>query len=93
MKAKQAERRDDMSEQAFPVTQLGVEIQTYRKKNQISQEELAAQMGVSTNTIHLWETTDHRPSMRSLLIFADLFELSLTEVVYLSQCGNNKGEK
>ena len=49
------------------MTELGYALKSYRVRNNITQQELAERLGVSTNTIHLWETKICKPSMGSLL--------------------------
>lgn len=38
------------------MTQLGYALREYRVRHNMTQQELAEKLGVSTNTIHLWET-------------------------------------
>ena len=47
----------------------------------MTQQELAEKLGVSTNTIHLWETKVCKPSMGSLLLLSDLLEISLLDII------------
>ena len=49
------------------MTELGYSLKSYRVRNNITQQELADRLGVSTNTIHLWETKVCKPSMGSLI--------------------------
>lgn len=55
------------------MTQLGYALREYRVRHNMTQQELAEKLGVSTNTIHLWETKVCKPSMGSLLLLSDLF--------------------
>lgn len=45
-----------MIEETYKMTELGYSLKEYRIRNNITQQELANLIGVSTNTIHLWET-------------------------------------
>lgn len=63
------------------MTELGYALKTYRVRNNITQHELAKQLGVSTNTIHLWETKVCKPSMGSLLILSDMLNEPLITVM------------
>lgn len=47
-----------------------------RKKNGMSQEELADKIGVSQKSISKYEKQDVRPSWEALLNIADLFDVS-----------------
>ena len=49
------------------MTELGYALKEFRVRNNITQQELAEIIGVSTNTIHLWETKVCKPSMGCLL--------------------------
>ena len=43
-----------MIEETYKMTELGYSLKEYRIRNNITQQELANLIGVSTNTIHLW---------------------------------------
>ena len=45
-----------MREKTYTMTELGYALKEYRVRNNITQTELARDIGVSANTIHLWET-------------------------------------
>ena len=57
------------------MTELGYALKEFRVRNNITQQELAEIIGVSTNTIHLWETKVCKPSMGSLLILSDILDI------------------
>ena len=38
------------------MTQLGYALREYRVRHNMTQQQLGEKLGVSTNTIHLWET-------------------------------------
>ena len=50
------------------MTELGYSLKSYR-------------VGVSTNTIHLWETKVCKPSMGSLLILSDMLNEPLINII------------
>ena len=62
-------------------SRIGEKIKDLRNKNGLTQQELAEKLGVSTNTIHLWETKVCKPSMGSLLLLSDLLEISLLDII------------
>ena len=62
------------------MTELGYSLKSYRVRNNITQQELADRLGVSTNTIHLWETKVCKPSMGSLLILSDMLNEPLINI-------------
>lgn len=52
---------------------FGENLQFYRKRNHITQEQLAEQMNVSRQTISKWESENSYPEMEKLLQLCDLF--------------------
>ena len=58
------------------MTELGYSLKSYRVRNNITQQELADRLGVSTNTIHLC-----KPSMGSLLILSDMLNEPLINII------------
>lgn len=52
-----------------------------RKKNQLTQEQLAEKIFVSTKTISNWETGKTTPDIDSLIRLANLFNLSLDTIL------------
>lgn len=69
-------RRDE-----HKMTQLGYVLREYRVRHNLTQQELGDRLGVSTNTIHLWETKVCKPSMGSLLLLSDLLNISLLDIL------------
>ena len=63
------------------MTQLGYILREYRVRHNLTQQELGDRLGVSTNTIHLWETKICKPSMGSLLLLSDLLNISLLDIL------------
>lgn len=59
---------------------LGQRISLYRKKLNISQEELGARLGVSRQAVSKWETDLSAPDMNNLLALAREFGVSLAEL-------------
>ena len=74
-----------MVEATYKMTELGYSLKEYRIRNNITQQELALMIGVSTNTIHLWETKMCRPSMGSLLILSDILNEPLLDIITKSK--------
>jgi len=59
----------------------GMKIYELRKKKSLSQEEVANKLGVSRQSISLWETNQAFPSMENLIAIAKLFNTSLDVLV------------
>ena len=70
-----------MKRDEHKMTQLGYILREYRVRHNLTQQELGDRLGVSTNTIHLWETKICKPSMGSLLILSDLLNISLLDIL------------
>ena len=60
---------------------LGKKIAELRKKNNLSQEELAEKVGVSRQTISKWEIGDTTPDINQVKIISKIFNISIAELV------------
>lgn len=60
---------------------LSENIQKFRKKKGFSQEKLAEKCQVSRQAIAKWENGESVPTIGKLIFLADLYELSLDELV------------
>ena len=60
---------------------LGDKIRQYRKKNHLSQEELAEQLGVSRQSISLWENNQTQPTIENIVVLSNLFNISTDELL------------
>lgn len=60
---------------------IGGRISALRKRDGLTQEELAAQMGVSPQAVSKWENDLSIPDLSALTALADYFHLSLDELV------------
>ena len=60
---------------------LGEKIQYYRKKNKLSQEELAARVGVSRQAVSKWELGDATPEVDKLVALARVFGVTTDELL------------
>ena len=60
---------------------LSENIQKFRKKKGFSQEKLAEKCQVSRQAIAKWENGESVPTIDKLIFLADLYELSLDELV------------
>jgi transcriptional regulator with XRE-family HTH domain len=56
-------------------------LQTIRKKNQLTQEELAEMLGVSRQAVSKWELGDGYPEVEKLLILAKKLNVSLDSLM------------
>ncbi|MEG0375950.1 MAG: helix-turn-helix transcriptional regulator [Raoultibacter sp.] len=60
---------------------LGEQIKNYRTNRGYSQEDLAAKLYVSRQTISNWETDKTYPDVQSLLLLSALFDTTIDELV------------
>lgn len=60
---------------------IGGRISALRKRDGLTQEDLAAQMGVSPQAVSKWENDLSIPDLSALTALADYFHLSLDELV------------
>ena len=58
---------------------VGKRIQEFRTGAALSQEGLAKELGVATNTISRWETGTYKPDLKDLDSMARFFKVSITE--------------
>ena len=72
---------------------LGQRISLYRKKLNISQEELGARLGVSRQAVSKWETGTADPSTSNLLALAKLFGISAEELLRSVESAENSRER
>lgn len=61
--------------------ELGSQIKQHRKELGISQDELAARIFVSRQSISNWETGKTYPDIQTLLLLAEAFGVSLDELI------------
>ena len=55
---------------------LSDNIKNYRKKSNMSQDELAEKLGVSRQSISLWETGQTQPTIDNIIALAKIFNIS-----------------
>lgn len=70
---------------------LGDNIQFFRKKESLSQEELAEKCKVSRQAVTKWEAGESIPSIEKLIILAEIYDVSLDELV--GKADNNSYSK
>ena len=59
---------------------LGNKISSLRKKNSLSQEELAEKVGVTRQTISKWELEETTPDINQAKMLSKIFKVSLDEL-------------
>ena len=61
--------------------EFGNKLYELRKEKGLSQEELASHLEVTRQTVSKWELGDSTPDLDKLVLLAELFEISLDELV------------
>lgn len=62
-------------------TFIGTRIRELRDERRLSQDALAKQLGVSTNTVSRWETATYKPSISDVQKIADYFGVKLSSLL------------
>jgi len=60
---------------------LGRNLKILRKKNNLSQEDLAGSLSVSRQAVCLWETGERTPKVSMLMSVSKIFGVSLDQIV------------
>lgn len=68
---------------------IGAFLKTLRKEKNLTQEQAAEQLGVSNRTVSRWETGTNMPDISLLLEIAELYGVSIPELIE----GERKSEK
>ena len=60
---------------------IGAFLKTLRKEKNLTQEQAAEQLGVSSRTVSRWETGTNMPDISLLLEIAELYGVSIPELI------------
>lgn len=60
---------------------LGDNIRQHRKRNHLSQEELADRLGVSRQSVSLWENNQTQPTIENIVVLSKLLGVSADELL------------
>ena len=63
------------------MTSVGENIKNIRKKNNITQEELAEKLNVTRQAVSNWENGKSEPDIETLTNIAQIFDISIDELV------------
>ena len=72
---------------------IGEKIQLYRKKLELSQEELGQKLLVSRQTISLWEKGQTVPTIDNLIRLKEIFGVSVDELLDCNAFCEKEDEK
>ena len=59
---------------------IGMNIRVLRKKNKLSQEQLAEKVNVSRQTVAKWENREALPDIYKCKVFSDIFQVTLDQL-------------
>lgn len=60
---------------------IGTQIRRLREESRLSQEALAKELGISTNTVSRWETATYKLSLNELQKVAEFFKVRLSTLL------------
>ncbi len=72
---------------------IGTFLKTLRKEKNITQEQLAEQLGVSNRTVSRWETGSNMPDISLLTEIAEFYDVSIPELIYGERKSENMREE
>lgn len=67
---------------------LGTNIADLRRRNSLTQEALAEKLAVSRQTLAKWERNESDPDIQSVIRLAELFQVSLDDLVHYDKREN-----
>lgn len=60
---------------------IGEFLKELRKQNNMTQEQLGEQIGVTNKTISRWETGSYMPPIEYLKLLSDIYQISINEII------------
>lgn len=69
----------------YEASELGKVLKEYRIKHNLTQAQLGKRIGISANTIHLWETKNIRPNVRSMQNISKEIGIPLGEIMTMAR--------
>ena len=68
---------------------IGGFLKELRQEKQMTQEQLAEQMGVSRRTVSRWETGNNLPDLSVIIELADFYEVDMKDLINGKRKYNN----
>ena len=72
---------------------IGTFLKLLRKEKNLTQEQLAEQLGVSTRTVSRWENGNNMPDISLLSEIAEFYDVSIPELIYGERKSENMREE
>lgn len=70
-----------------------IRLTEYRKKNGMSQQDIADRLDISGNTVSQWETGARRPNIDMLIRLTEIFGCTADELLGISRAGQERKEE
>ncbi len=71
----------------------GAFLKELRKAKEMTQEQLAEKLNVSTRTVSRWETGSNMPDIDMLIEIADFYDVSIPEIIYGERKSENMNQE
>lgn len=72
---------------------IGAFLKALRQEKEMTQEQLAEQLGVSNRTISRWETGSNMPDISLLVEIAEFYEVSISALIHGERKSENMNEE
>ncbi len=72
---------------------IGAFLKELRKAKEMTQEQLAEKLNVSTRTVSRWETGSNMPDIDMLVEMADFYDVSIPEIIYGERKSENMNQE
>lgn len=72
---------------------IGTFLKLLRKEKNLTQEQLAEQLGVSNRTVSRWENGNNMPDISLLSEIAEFYDVSIPELIYRERKSENMREE
>ncbi len=72
---------------------IGAFLKELRKAKEMTQEQLAEKLNVSTRTVSRWETGSNMPDIDMLVEIADFYDVSIPEIIYGERKSENMNQE
>ena len=72
---------------------IGTFLKLLRKEKNLTQEQLAEQLGVSNRTVSRWENGNNMPDISLLSEIAEFYDVSIPELIYGERKSENMREE
>ena len=73
--------------------EFGKRLLDFRKRAGMSQEELAAKLGISRQTLSKWEQGQSEPDVEMILCLCDVFQITPNELLGTEENGRGQAEQ